>query len=131
MWRAGAPWRDSSDNHPTAQCSTKREALHFRSAFLSQWSSVCGCYPPPAAAPEVSTHQEKFQYSGGTAHMAPLTFRRLQLWNLGVGVAQLVAGIAILILGSPFSNPATQLPWYSNFVGSWSRDNGNAEQFYV
>lgn len=60
--------------------------------------------------------------------MAPLTFRRLRVWNLAVGAVQLITGIAVLALTD--YDAQSKLPWYTFFISSWSRDD-NAAGFYV
>lgn len=60
--------------------------------------------------------------------MAPLTFRRLRIFNLAAFALQLVTGIAILALTD--YDAQSKLPWYTFFITSWSRDD-NAAGFYV
>lgn len=50
-----------------------------------------------------------------------LNFRRLRLWNLVIGLFQLITGAAIL--GITDYGWESRLPWYTFFIASWSRDN--------
>ncbi len=63
-----------------------------------------------------------FNFTDRVIVMAPLTFSRLRLYNVLIGLFQLATGAAILALG-PLDNPRTKLPWYTFFIASWSRDD--------
>ncbi|PRW57970.1 integral membrane [Chlorella sorokiniana] len=59
----------------------------------------------------------------------PLTFSRLRWLNAAAGILQLLTGLAIL--GISEKGGKASLPWYTFFIGSWSRDTAEeASAFY-
>ena len=53
--------------------------------------------------------------------MRPLTPRTLRILNLAAGVIQALAGAAILGI----YDYGITLPWYTFFIASWSREEGD------
>lgn len=53
--------------------------------------------------------------------MAALTFSRLRVYNVLIGLFQLVTGIVIFAISD--YGAKTKLPWYTFFIASWSRDS--------
>lgn len=59
-----------------------------------------------------------------------VTFKKLRLFNLGVGLFQLFTGA--VICGITDYGYKSKLPWYTHFIASWSRDNDLDDAlFYV
>ena len=60
-----------------------------------------------------------------------VTFARLRLYNVLIGLFQAFTGGAILGI-SKLSDAPSRLPWYTFFVASWSREEGGvpSDNFY-
>jgi len=77
--------------------------------------------PQPTLAPTLAADHCTSPHRSPAA-MAPLTFCRLRIWNAAVGVVQLVAGIAIVIL-TP-TDDKSKLPWWVCCCGA--AESGNS-----